>query len=65
MNIAYICSRCYRAPELIFGATDYTTQIDMWAAGCVMVQMVNGKAPFIGDNQFEQLIEIIKVLGTP
>lgn len=20
-NIAYICSRCYRAPELIFGAT--------------------------------------------
>jgi glycogen synthase kinase 3 beta len=24
-NIAYICSRCYRAPELIFGATDYDT----------------------------------------
>ena len=23
-NIAYICSRCYRAPELIFGATDYS-----------------------------------------
>ena len=22
-NIAYICSRCYRAPELIFGATEY------------------------------------------
>jgi len=26
-NVAYICSRYYRAPELIFGATDYTTQI--------------------------------------
>ena len=26
-NIAYICSRYYRAPELIFGATDYTPAI--------------------------------------
>ncbi|XP_023530212.1 shaggy-related protein kinase epsilon-like [Cucurbita pepo subsp. pepo] len=24
-NISYICSRYYRAPELIFGATEYTT----------------------------------------
>lgn len=27
MNVSYICSRYYRAPELIFGATDYTTKI--------------------------------------
>lgn len=26
-NVSYICSRYYRAPELIFGATDYTTAI--------------------------------------
>ena len=26
-NVSYICSRYYRAPELIFGATDYTTNI--------------------------------------
>ena len=26
-NVAYICSRYYRAPELIFGATDYTSNI--------------------------------------
>jgi glycogen synthase kinase 3 beta len=26
-NVAYICSRYYRAPELIFGATDYTQAI--------------------------------------
>ena len=29
-NVSYICSRYYRAPELIFGATDYTTQIGLW-----------------------------------
>lgn len=28
-NVSYICSRYYRAPELIFGATDYTTFIGM------------------------------------
>ncbi|KAF4404166.1 hypothetical protein G4B88_014622, partial [Cannabis sativa] len=28
-NVYYICSRYYRAPELIFGATEYTTAIDM------------------------------------
>ena len=27
--------------------------------------MVNGEPPFIGDSQMDQLIEIIKVLGTP
>lgn len=26
-NVSYICSRYYRSPELIFGATNYTTKI--------------------------------------
>lgn len=55
-NLAYICSRCYRAPELIFGATNYTTQIDMWSLGCVVVEIINGEPPFIADSQVEQLI---------
>ena len=29
-NVSYICSRYYRAPELIFGAIDYTTKIGMY-----------------------------------
>lgn len=64
-NLAYICSRCYRAPELIFGATDYTSQIDIWSTGCVLVEMINDEPPFIGDSQIDQLIQIIKILGTP
>ena len=50
---------------MIFGATDYTTQIDMWSTGCVVVEMVNGLPPFMGDSQVDQLKEIIKILGTP
>ena len=64
-NLAYICSRCYRAPELIFGATDYTCQIDMWSTGCILIEMINGEPPFLGDSQIDQLIQIIKVMGTP
>ena len=64
-NIAYICSRYYRAPELIFGATEYTTAIDMWSVGCVMAELMTGSPLFPGDNGVDQLVEIIKVLGTP
>lgn len=37
----------------------------MWSAGCVLVEMINGSPPFLGDSQVDQLKEIIKVLGTP
>ena len=37
----------------------------MWSMGCILVEMVNGNPPFLADSQIDQLIEIIKVLGTP
>ncbi|KAI9293258.1 Pkinase-domain-containing protein [Neoconidiobolus thromboides FSU 785] len=64
-NVAYICSRYYRAPELVFGATAYTTKIDVWSTGCVMAELMLGRPLFPGDTGLDQLIEIIKVLGTP
>lgn len=33
-NVSYICSRYYRAPELIFGATNYTTKIGKSTTVC-------------------------------
>ncbi|ODQ64965.1 glycogen synthase kinase-like protein-3 beta [Nadsonia fulvescens var. elongata DSM 6958] len=64
-NVSYICSRYYRAPELIFGATNYTTKIDVWSAGCVMAELMLGQPLFPGESGIDQLVEIIKVLGTP
>jgi serine/threonine protein kinase len=64
-NVAYICSRYYRAPELIFGSTDYTTAIDVWSAGCVLSELLIGSPIFPGSSGVDQLVEIIKVLGTP
>ena len=64
-SISYICSRFYRAPELIFGATDYTSQIDVWSMGCVIAELVLGRPIFPGATTSDQLVEIIKILGTP
>ncbi|WOL10592.1 shaggy-related protein kinase alpha isoform X2 [Canna indica] len=64
-NISYICSRYYRAPELIFGATEYTTAIDMWSTGCVLAEFLIGKPLFPGESGVDQLVAIIKILGTP
>ncbi|CAN8280627.1 unnamed protein product [Cochlearia groenlandica] len=64
-NISYICSRYYRAPELIFGAAEYTNAIDMWSVGCVMAELFLGHPLFPGETSVDQLVEIIKILGTP
>lgn len=61
----YVCSRYYRAPECILGCASFTTAIDLWAAGCVIAEMILGQPLFTGKDGINQLVEIIKVLGTP
>ena len=41
-NVSYICSRYYRAPELIFGNSNYSTYIDVWSVGCVIAEIMLG-----------------------
>ncbi|CAD5110635.1 DgyrCDS19 [Dimorphilus gyrociliatus] len=64
-NITYICSRYYRAPELILATNNYNTKIDIWSTGCVICEMILGYPIFAGGNSVDQLVEIIKVRGTP
>jgi len=64
-SVSYICSRYYRAPELIFGATNYMTAIDIWSMGCVLAELLLEQPLFPGESGVDQLVEIIKVLGTP
>lgn len=63
--LSYICSRYYRAPELLFGSNYYTHAIDTWSIGCVMGELMLGKPLFLGECAVDQLVEIMKVLGTP
>lgn len=64
-NVAYICSRYYRAPELVLDASEYTTAIDMWSAGCVFAEFFLDTPIFLGRCKTDQLLEIVRVLGTP
>ena len=49
-SVSYICSRYYRAPELIFGATYYDEKIDVWAAGCVIAELIKMQPLFPGKD---------------
>jgi len=52
-NVAYICSRYYRAPELIFGATDYNNSLDVWSTGCVVAELMLGEPLFPGESALD------------
>uniref|UniRef100_A0A7N0UWT6 cyclin-dependent kinase n=1 Tax=Kalanchoe fedtschenkoi TaxID=63787 RepID=A0A7N0UWT6_KALFE len=55
----------YRAPELLLGAKQYSTAIDMWSLGCIMAELLSKKPLFDGKTEFEQLDKIFRTLGTP
>ena len=64
-SVAYICSRYYRAPELILGEEFYGLEIDIWSIGCVIAEMFLGEPIFCGKSSKDQFLKIMNVLGTP
>lgn len=38
---------------------------DVWSVGCVFAELLLGRPLFCGESSVDQLVEIIKVLGTP
>eukprot|EP00210_Caulerpa_lentillifera_P004756 g4540.t1 len=60
----YIQSRFYRAPEVILGLP-YGPPIDMWSLGCILAELYTGYPIFPGENEQEQLLCIMEVLGEP
>ncbi|XP_065847559.1 cyclin-dependent kinase B2-2-like [Euphorbia lathyris] len=55
----------YRAPEVLLGATHYSTAVDMWSVGCIFAELVTKQALFPGDSELQQLLHIFRLLGTP
>ena len=64
-SVAYICSRYYRAPELILGEEQYGPDIDIWSIGCVIAEMFLGEPIFPGVSSKDQLLKIMQLMGTP
>ncbi|XP_010254056.1 PREDICTED: cyclin-dependent kinase F-1-like [Nelumbo nucifera] len=56
-------TRWFRAPELLYGSTDYGQEIDLWSLGCIFAELFNLEPLFPGTSDIDQLSRIISVLG--
>lgn len=61
----YVATRWYRAPEILLGSTKYTKSVDMWSVGCIIGEMIIGKAIFPGVSTLNQIEKVIELLGKP
>ncbi|AAW45566.2 yeast yak1, putative [Cryptococcus deneoformans JEC21] len=60
----YIQSRFYRSPEVLLGLP-YSTSIDMWSLGCIVVELFLGLPLFPGTSEYNQISRIVDMLGNP
>ena len=60
----YVITSWYRAPEVIFGIC-YDEKVDIWSVGCILAELMRGKALFPGRDTFDQIDRIFAVLGKP
>ena len=47
-----------RSPELLLGAKEYSTAIDMWSLGCIMAELLAKEPLFSGKTEFDQLDKV-------
>jgi casein kinase II subunit alpha len=60
-----VATRFYKGPELLVDIRDYDYSLDVWGVGCMMAAMLFKRAVFFrGEDEFDQLVKIAKVLGT-
>lgn len=61
----YVSTRWYRSPELLLQDRAYSSPIDIWAAGCLMAELITTRPLFPGTNEIDQLSKIMKIMGAP
>ena len=59
---SYIQSRCYRAPEVIFGCK-YDGRIDVWSLGAMLPELATGHVLFHNDTLPQMLGRISALIG--
>lgn len=58
-----VCTIFYRPIEVLLGSTRYGTEIDIWAIGCILVEMFIS-SPLFGTKTGTEPDTIIKILST-
>jgi cell division cycle 2-like protein len=46
------------APELLFGATEYTTAVDMWSIGCIFGELILREPLLPGRGEIDQVNKV-------
>lgn len=57
----YVVTRWYRAPELLLNCSEYTTAIDIWSVGCILMEIALREPLFPGKDYVQQLQLITEV----
>nr|VWO96747.1 Protein kinase domain-containing protein [Ganoderma boninense] len=55
----------YRAPEILLGATTYSTAVDLWSVGCIFAELLLNEPLFQAKGEIEMISMIFKLLGPP
>ena len=64
INVCCHKTQRYKSPELLYGSRAYDHTIDIWAAGCILIELLTAKPIFQGETDIDQLCQIFMVLGT-
>lgn len=54
----YVSTRWYRAPELLLRSTTYNSPVDIFAAGCILAELLLGRPLFAGTSEGDQLMKV-------
>ncbi|CDI98342.1 cyclin dependent kinase 16 [Echinococcus multilocularis] len=55
----------YKPPEILLTGCKYDFGIDIWSAGCIIYEMMNGEVLFKGTDFVTQICKIFQILGVP
>ena len=60
-----VATRFYKGPELLCDIRDYDYSLDIWGVGCMLAAFLFKRQVFFrGEDEFDQLVKITRVLGT-
>ncbi|XP_069754461.1 cyclin-dependent kinase-like 2 isoform X2 [Narcine bancroftii] len=59
----YVATRWYRAPELVVGDNKYGKPVDIWAFGCMSIEMATGRPYLPGNSDLDQIHKIVTQVG--
>ena len=65
IDLTYIQTRWWRAPEVLLERTPFSEEIDVWSAALIFYEIITNKHFLPGNDSLDQLSHIIKLLGLP